>query len=108
MNIPILLSKYYLGRQWSLDGDDYSGLTFLDELPPVSEEELNDKNIIYQKEMSDTEYQRLRSKEYDKEGVTIDNLSVAIWEKVVENRPGSADALQIIRQAIKNKYPKPS
>jgi len=108
MNIPILLSKYYLGRQWSLDGDDYSGLTFLDELPPVSEEELNDKNIIYQKEMSDTEYQRLRSKEYDKEGVTIDNLSVAIWEKVVENRPGSADALQIIRQAIKHKYPKPS
>lgn len=39
---------------------------------------------------------------------TIDELTVALWEKIVENRPESADALEIKRQAIKEKIQKPS
>ena len=37
-----------------------------------------------------------------------DELIVALWEKVVEGRPESAEALEIIRQAVKKEIPKPS
>lgn len=38
---------------------------------------------------------------------TIPELTVAIWESLVEGRPASADELQALRIAIKAKYPKP-
>lgn len=38
---------------------------------------------------------------------TIHDLTVALWEKIVEDRPEVANALQTERLAIKSKYPKP-
>ena len=38
---------------------------------------------------------------------TIEELTVALWEKGVEGRPESADILEIKRQIVKEKYPKP-
>ena len=38
---------------------------------------------------------------------TIPQLTVAIWESIVEGRPATADELQQLRTEIKNKYPKP-
>jgi len=40
MDIPLLLTKYFKDRLWELRGEDYSGLKFIDELPPVTLEEL--------------------------------------------------------------------
>lgn len=37
----------------------------------------------------------------------VDDLIVALWERAVEGRPASSDAIQAIRAAIKVKYPKP-
>lgn len=37
----------------------------------------------------------------------IGELVVALWERVVENRPAEAEGLQKKRLAIKAKYPKP-
>lgn len=54
----------------------------------------------------DEQVQRDRQAEYNKEGVTVDNMIVALWEKVIENRPESADALQAKRVAVKAKIPK--
>ena len=48
-------------------------------------------------------YQQLRRMEYPPES----DLIVALWEKVIENRPESADILQAQRLAVKEKYPKP-
>jgi DNA-binding NtrC family response regulator len=48
-----------------------------------------------------------REAEYTKEGCTEKALIVALWEKVVENRPEAADALEIKRQAVKEKIKKP-
>lgn len=48
-----------------------------------------------------------RESEYIKEGCTEKELIVALWEKVVENRPEAADALEVKRQAVKIKIPKP-
>lgn len=48
-----------------------------------------------------------RMREYLKEGVTTDALAIALWEKVVENRPQAADALQAKRELVKARVPKP-
>ena len=37
---------------------------------------------------------------------SIDDLIVALWENVVEDRMESATALETLRQAVKAKYPK--
>jgi hypothetical protein len=50
------------------------------------------------------DYARKRQAEYPR----IDQLIVALWESSVEGRPASAAELQALREAIKQKYPKPS
>ncbi len=47
-------------------------------------------------------YDEKRKSEYP----SIDDLSVALWEAVVEERLASSQALEIKRQAVKTKYPK--
>ena len=37
---------------------------------------------------------------------TTDELIVALWEKVMENRPESADKLQTLRESVKQQIPK--
>ncbi len=49
------------------------------------------------------EYARNRQAEYP----SIDELIVALWEGVVEERMASVTALEVLRQAVKDKYPKP-
>jgi len=49
-----------------------------------------------------------RNNEYNKSGATRDLIMEALWEKVVEGKPEKADALQIVREAVKIKVPKPS
>jgi len=38
---------------------------------------------------------------------SMDELVVALWEGVVEERMASITALEAVRQAVKTKYPKP-
>lgn len=40
MDIAAILSEKYPGAQWSLNGDDYEGLEWLDESPKPTEPEL--------------------------------------------------------------------
>jgi len=47
-------------------------------------------------------YQELRRNEYP----ALNELIVALWEKVIENRPELANELQSKREEIKEKYPK--
>ena len=37
----------------------------------------------------------------------LDDLIVALWEQVVEDRPEAAIALEVERQAVKDRFPKP-
>ena len=55
-----------------------------------------------QAELDATKYQRDRQAEYP----SIDELIVALWEGVVEERMASVTALEGLRQAVKDKYPK--
>ena len=55
-----------------------------------------------QSEHDAKEYARLRQAEYP----SIDELVVAMWEGVVEERMASVTRLEGVRQAVKMKYPK--
>ena len=46
MDIPLVLSEYYKGQSWSINGEDYKGLTWYDErntLPKPTLKELTEK-----------------------------------------------------------------
>jgi hypothetical protein len=40
MDISLILSNNYVGSEWTLNGDDYSGLIWLDNSPKPTEDEL--------------------------------------------------------------------
>ena len=51
----------------------------------------------------DYDYDFERAKVYP----VLNDLIVALWEQVVEDRPDAAIALEVERQAIKERFPKP-
>ena len=61
------------------------------------EAELKSQQAAY-----DNDYARKRKEEYP----SIDELVVALWEGVVEERLAAVTQLEIKRQAVKAKYPK--
>lgn len=43
---------------------------------------------------------------YNDQGSSIEEMIVALWERVVEAKPAASDAIQLIRDKIKNDFPK--
>ena len=85
---------------WEVIGDEYEGLIWRDEneLPPPTEEEINQEIERLKAEYERTEYQRQRKPEYPSIGDQLDALFHAgVFPPEM--------AAQI--QAIKDKYPKP-
>jgi len=71
--------------------------------PQPTEAEIETAHAEWQAEHDSQEYARNRQAEYP----SIDELIVALWEGVVEERMASVTALEGLRQAVKDKYPKP-
>jgi len=71
--------------------------------PQPTEAEIEAAHVEWQAEHDAQEYARNRQAEYP----SIDELIVALWEGVVEERMASVTALEGLRQAVKDKYPKP-
>ena len=67
-----------------------------------TEAEIETAHAEWQAEQDATQYQRDRQAEYP----SLDELIVALWEGVVEERMASVTALEGVRQAVKAKYPK--
>jgi len=67
-----------------------------------TEAEIEAAHAEWQAEQDATQYQRDRQAEYP----SLDELIVALWEGVVEERMASVTALEAVRQAVKAKYPK--
>jgi hypothetical protein len=105
MNIPNAILSLKPGAQWNLIGDDYEGLQWLEK--PVYEggqkkptkEEVEAEVARLQKEWEDTEYQRLRAKEYPDIKEYLDGLVKGDTEQM----QAYIDACL----AVKAKYPKP-
>ena len=70
--------------------------------PQPSEAEIETAHAEWQAEYDSQEYARNRQAEYP----STDDLIVALWENVVEERAASVISLEATRQAIKAKYPK--
>jgi hypothetical protein len=70
--------------------------------PQPTQAELESAWVEWQAEYDSQEYARNRQAEYP----SIDDLVVAMWEGVVEERMASVTRLEGLRQAIKTKYPK--
>ena len=85
--------------------DDGSG-TYVKEWNSVSpqptEAEIETAHAEWQSEYDAQAYARNRQAEYP----SIDELVVALWEGVVEERMASVTALEVLRQGVKTKYPK--
>ena len=70
--------------------------------PQPTEAEIESAHNEWQAEYDAQEYARKRQAEYP----SIDELIVALWENVVEERAASVIELEAKRQEIKAKYPK--
>jgi hypothetical protein len=89
------------GAQWTLTGDDYSGLDWLDNQQPApTKEECLAEVERLQAAYDALEYQRLRKLEYPSVIDYIDGIVKGDQEQI--------DAYIAACLAIKAKYPKPS
>ena len=81
----------------------YENLIILDASKEKPTKEFLESELARQQEEYDSqEYARNRQKEYP----SANELIVALWENVVEERAASVISLEATRQAIKAKYPK--
>ena len=70
--------------------------------PQPSEATIEAAHAEWKAEYDAQEYARNRQAEYP----SIDDLIVALWENVVEERASAVVSLEAKRQAVKTKYPK--
>jgi hypothetical protein len=99
--IPEALQSLKPGAQWSLNGDDYAGLNWLDEeqTQPTEEECLAEAARL-QAAYDALEYQRLRASEYPAITDYLDGIVKGDQEQI--------DSYIAACQAVKTKYPKPA
>ena len=86
------------GAEWSIVGDTYEGLWWSDnnDLPPPTEEEINQEIERLQQEYERNQYQRDRAKEYP----SIEDQLDALYHQ-------GYDGWKAMVDEVKNKYPKP-
>ena len=82
MDIPTILTKRYAGSEWTLNGDDYEGLTWLSDTPTPTEAALVKAWPSVQSEIAEDAQARLDAKTstIDKLkalGLTVEEVSVA-------------------------------
>jgi hypothetical protein len=64
------------------------------------------KQIVEKQTELQTAYDSDHAHKREAEYPSIDELTVALWESVVEERMSAVTALEAVRQAVKTKYPK--
>jgi hypothetical protein len=88
--------------QVSINAEDLNQITWHDGNPNgITAEQITAKQAELQVAY-DNDYARKRLEEYP----SVDELVVALWEGVVEERMASVTQLEIKRQAVKAKHPK--
>ena len=102
-----LLHLGFEDRDFILQNDNDERGTFvgvwLSDLPQPTQAQIEAAHAEWEAEYNATQYQRDRAAEYP----SIEELVVALWEGVVEERMAAVTALEAIRQQVKARYPKP-
>lgn len=95
-DIASALQSLRPGALWSVVGDEYSGITWLDTVQSIpTESQINAEIQRLQTAYDALEYQRLRAKEYPAFAEQFDTLY-----------HGGYDAWKASIDLVKNKYPK--
>jgi hypothetical protein len=100
-----VMHRFYAGRQYGVRGPNYEDISWMEVgVPMPSREELAAKweEIAEETRLRKIAQQRSTPGQYPGK----DEILVALWEMVVENRPEKAQELQARREEIKAKYPK--
>ena len=84
------------------DGDGVYIKEWLSDKPKPTTADIEIAHAEWQSEYDAQEYARNRKAEYP----SIDELIVALWEGVVEERMAAVTSLEGKRQVVKAKYPK--
>jgi hypothetical protein len=88
--------------EFSVNAEDLNQITWYDGNPNgITAEQITAKQAELQTAY-DNDYARKRLEEYP----SVDELVVALWEGVVEERMQAVTQVEIKRQAVKAKYPK--
>lgn len=96
IDYSLILRKHYAGKNWSLKDDDYEGLTWGDESPKPTRDELDALWPALQQSIVATAYQRDRAAEYPSFAEQFDTLY-----------HGGYDAWKATIDSVKARYPKP-
>lgn len=80
IDYPAILVRHYAGSEWTLNGDEYSGLTWLSDTPKPTQEELDalwDATVAaMQQEKADKE--AARQALLDRLGITADEARMLL------------------------------
>jgi hypothetical protein len=99
-----VMHKFYAGKQYGVRGPKYEDITWLEPYPMPTKEELLEK---WEEIKEEVELRRLhQARAMPGNYPSKEDMIVALWEMVVENRPEFANRLQEKRQEIKQRYPK--
>jgi hypothetical protein len=99
MDIPAILSRRYVGAEWTLDGDDYSGLTWLSEGKAPTEKQLQALWPEVQLEVQTEQVKQERAVAYRK-------TSDALFFKYQRGSATEQEWLDAV-QAVKDAHPYP-
>jgi len=82
MDIPMILTKRYEGSEWTLNGDNYTGLTWLSDGDAPTESELKKLWSTVQAEIAAEEQARVDAKvsaiaKLEALGLTVNEVQVA-------------------------------
>lgn len=107
IDYAFILTKYYPNTQWTIDGNDYKNLIWLDETAKPSEEGLQLHYQEYLTEREQIKYRDERKSAYNERGADMLSVVEALRENIAENRPEKLLAIQAIVDQVKLEFPKP-
>jgi hypothetical protein len=99
MDIPKILSSRFTGSEWTLDGDDYTGLTWLSETPKPTKKALE---ALWAEVQYETAYARVEQARQTEYQATTDPLFFRFQRGDVTEQAW-LDAVQTVKDA--NPYP---
>ena len=94
-----VLSANYVGANWTLDGDDYSGLTWLSDTPKPTQAELDAQwpTVAYNQQVATVETTRRTQYEAQSDGLFFE------WQRGTNTKEAWEAAVQAVKDA--NPYP---
>lgn len=100
-----VMHRFYAGRQYGVRGPNYEDISWFEPGEPMPSREL--LAAKWEEIKEETRLRRIAQKRSTPgEYPAKDEMIVALWEMLVEDRPEMADRLQARREEIKAKYPK--